>query len=953
MEGLFVLAGLFLAVILIGVPYLLVSHSRLKSKVSGLELQLTELRRRLTSGDIATAPEESAAGPWAAARARVTASPEEEAPRAETSPPPPAPESTTPEAPPAMAANAAEPSESTGYTPPRAFVFNSDRIGLLNAWLRENWVLAVAAASLALAGIFMVQYGVEHGLLTPFWRVMAALGFGAALIAAGEWIRRRHGDQEGDGATATLFLPSTLSAAGLITLFAGVLSARVLYDLIAPGPALAGLCAVAVLAIVLGWFYGPVLAAVGLLGASAAPFVVGGQSDAPWVFYYYFLLVGVTGLGIDTIRRWAWVSVLALILSLAGMALLHFGAAGALHFIAAVLLLTIAALTIPVRSLVPNHTGAAISDVLRRPRATAGLPDFPARLAFGVVLAASLAALWVTVEAATPDQVWLGLGALMLLIAATLVWLARAPALYDLALLPGAGFLLALANEPESRGELFRAFSAPLWATDPELPVPDTAWIVYTLTAFGVVATALAFWRMRAALSQKEPGNAPVIWALASAVFAPAVILILEFLWQPAPVIGDMPWALTAIATAAVMTLLAERTARGADTARLKLRTGLFAVAALTLISLSLFLLLTKSALTLALAVMAVLTALLDRRFDLPVLGWFLQLGVAVISYRLVVDPGLFWAVEHSSLWPVLVAYDGALALLAAAWVILDRSAPTPARANSRVIVESALWTIGAVFLCVLLARLFGQDDLASHWGFGLLATVWLASATAQAYRFAAPGLPLRWLRALLGFVFALIGAALLAVQATFFNPLDNSFELVLGPPVLDSLAVAYLPVAMVFAVAVRVLTGLRPMLRAGLVGLSALYGIAYVGLEIRRLWRGRDLSVPGVTDPELYSYTLAMLLGAVLLLMLAFARRSVMLRKLAMIGVALTIAKVFLIDMSGLSGLTRVFSFMGLGLALVALAWVNRKMTAQWDRDAPAPPEDDRPPAPDPKPDG
>ena len=88
----------------------------------------------------------------------------------------------------------------------------------------------------------------------------------------------------------------------------------------------------------------------------------------------------------------------------------------------------------------------------------------------------------------------------------------------------------------------------------------------------------------------------------------------------------------------------------------------------------------------------------------------------------------------------------------------------------------------------------------------------------------------------------------------------------------------------------------------------------------------------PGTTDGELYSYTLAMLITSVALLFLAFSRRSVLLRRIAMIGIALTIAKVFLIDMSGLAGLVRVASFLGLGLSLAGLAWVNRKMTEQWD---------------------
>jgi uncharacterized membrane protein len=40
---------------------------------------------------------------------------------------------------------------------------------------------------------------------------------------------------------------------------------------------------------------------------------------------------------------------------------------------------------------------------------------------------------------------------------------------------------------------------------------------------------------------------------------------------------------------------------------------------------------------------------------------------------------------------------------------------------------------------------------------------------------------------------------------------------------------------------------------------------------------------------------------------------------------ISVTVAKVFLIDASGLSGLTRVVSFAGLGLSLAGLAWLNR----------------------------
>jgi uncharacterized membrane protein len=43
----------------------------------------------------------------------------------------------------------------------------------------------------------------------------------------------------------------------------------------------------------------------------------------------------------------------------------------------------------------------------------------------------------------------------------------------------------------------------------------------------------------------------------------------------------------------------------------------------------------------------------------------------------------------------------------------------------------------------------------------------------------------------------------------------------------------------------------------------------------------------------------------------------------MGIIGVA--IAKVFLVDAAGLTGLLRVVSFLGLGLVLAGLAWLNR----------------------------
>jgi uncharacterized membrane protein len=102
-------------------------------------------------------------------------------------------------------------------------------------------------------------------------------------------------------------------------------------------------------------------------------------------------------------------------------------------------------------------------------------------------------------------------------------------------------------------------------------------------------------------------------------------------------------------------------------------------------------------------------------------------------------------------------------------------------------------------------------------------------------------------------------------------------------------------------------------------------FAALYAGLEIRRFWRGDDLSVYGTTQPELYSYTVALLVVGAVLLWQAIARGAPGLRRVAMAVIALTVAKVFLIDASGLTGLTRVFSFLALGVSLAGLAWLNR----------------------------
>ncbi len=71
-------------------------------------------------------------------------------------------------------------------------------------------------------------------------------------------------------------------------------------------------------------------------------------------------------------------------------------------------------------------------------------------------------------------------------------------------------------------------------------------------------------------------------------------------------------------------------------------------------------------------------------------------------------------------------------------------------------------------------------------------------------------------------------------------------------------------------------------------------------------------------------------LLGAGLLLPSQRARLA------SAVIIALTILKVFLIDMSNLTGAYRAFSFIGLGLVLVAIGWLYQRILFKQARTAP-----------------
>ena len=919
MDGLLIILALAVLAIPVAVVVLLIGQSTLKARVAVLEVRLLALAATL--GPVTpVAPIFDRPAPVADTPDSDTpdsATPDSATPRSteawpmpdRVAPAHPEPDHTEPVF---ASQTLAEPVHAD--TPPSGpIVLRADRAQALVTWLQRNWIYVVSAASLGLAGVFLVQYSVQNGLLPPWARVMAAYAMGGALIAAGEWLRRRRGDGEGSD---TAYLPSVFAGAGLVTLFAATTAARQLYDLIGPNPAFVLHVLTAGFAVGLGWFYGPLLVAVGLIGASAAPFLVSSGAGPTAALYPYYALIAATGLAVDAVRRWAWLSVLALVLGYGGGCVMMVGGAGQgpwLAFLVAMPLLTV---LLPPLRLMPDHAGPAVLQAVLA-RGAAGWPIFPTRLVAGAVLVSSAGVLLLRGDSALISMTaYAGLTVLALTL---LIWTERAEGLADLALLPAAALILRLVVEGAENWPLAYDLMAQTIALRP----PETA-APLTITLLVALATLIT---AGFALRALRGGALSLVHGLAAVLTAPVAIVVIEVFWRqyPIAVLGAWGWALHPMALAMVMVALAARFARtdGADHRRMAYAT----LSALSLVALALFLMTSATALTLALAVLALTAAGLDRRFNLREMGLFIQIAVAVLSYRLLLDPGTQWAME-APLGQVLAGFVGTIAAQIAALRLLQGD-----RVMTRGVLDSAAMALTAVLANVLLTRWLVPDVMTGgatdvNYVASLNALPWLVMMLTQAYR-AGLGGPLRRLRQVLALGAGVFAALGLLVSAVVLNPLfapyaDSVGARVVGPLVLDTLALSYaLPGLMMLIAAWRL--HLPRLLALGLIIAGAALMTLYTGLEIRRFWQGDWLGRPGVTQHELYSYTIALMLVGAALLYQSIATRSVTLRRIGMAVIALTIAKVFLLDAAGLTGLTRVFSFLGLGLSLAGLAWLNR----------------------------
>ena len=887
----FVLIGLIVLSFPIIAIVALVKTIGLSDRLRQLELRFADLEARLAGATVAVAPA-AAPPPQAAPEPAPVAEPMRPAEPAKPTEPQPA--ASVPPIAAAVPAPDAAPQASL-----------EERFG-------TRWVVWIGGVALALGGIFLVRYSIEAGLLGPKVRLFLSALLAAGLIAAGEWTRRQE-KLFGFVGLPSAHIPSILTAAGTTVAYATVYASYALYGFLAPASAfiLLGIVALATLAAAL--LHGPALAALGLVGAYVTPMLVSSDKPSYWALYIYLAVVTAAAFALANFRLWRWLAITALAFSLCW--------------------------------LLPGLSTAAVTE----------LPAHVFHMVVGFGLAAAFIVaglLWgPDAEPGKVDGISSGAVAVYLIAATLFVLATRHHALALTAFTAFTVAALAIAWRAEAASGTVPVAAAlavwviARWAFDveinqltaspgrsggPEVPIMTGTGTHLALgTAFAVLFGAAGF----LAQGRSIAANVPILWS-AAGVFGPIAILIALY-YRIAGFERSIPFAAIALLTAALYGIATETLSKRPPRPGAAASEALFATGAVAALALALTFALDRGWLTVALALMVPGIAWITEKRPLPMLRWLAAAITVVVVLRIGWNPRIGAEVGTMPIFNwILYGYGiPALSFWYAGYVLRRRADDQPTR-----MVESA-----AILFTVLLAFLEirhlmnGGDIYRDH---SRLAELALQVCTGLAMTIGLEHVRLRTgsvvhdVGALA--VGALTGCAILFGLLLTANPLHTGEPV--GGAFFNLFLLGYgLPALLAIALALTT-RDRRPMPYRWLAAAAAfILSIAYLSLEVRTLYHGPVLSIGRTSNAELYTYSAVWLAYAIVLLLAGIYLRSQPARLASAMVTALTVGKVFLIDMADLTGAWRALSFIGLGLVLVSIGWLYQRLL--FPRRAPVPP--------------
>jgi hypothetical protein len=755
------------------------------------------------------------------------------------------------------------------------------------------WVGGVA---LALAGFYLVKYSIDTGLLTEQVRVILGVLFGIALLIGSAFLRAR--PNVANGAR----IAQALAGAGIADLYGSLFAATTLYHLIPPWLGLSAMAATTAVALVLSLRHGAPIAILGLIGGYATPMMVQGASNAPLLFgYLYLVFAGLSVVGRS--KDWWWLSIPATFVAFAWVVLWQLGDRA-------------------------SHDAAWLSTFLFAIGATAIIADKRGEPSGDITSPHT----WRRYFAPTGAVVLLGI------VAYTAHFGAFEWAMFGLFSLGAVGLAWF-----DDRTYAFVPWQAMivnlvmLWGWNS----PDPIVLAETLAAFALLFGVSG----QIVLSRSHN---PLSWAGLSAGAA-VLYFVLAYDLLDAPLTqamtanpwltSDMAWSAIAFSGAALMTAAATRDfVLSREIALRHWLQAIFALAATSLLSTGLAILLHQQYLSFALSAEVLAVCWIITRTDIPalkilaeVLTGLFALSLASEAFPLLAGVGTSETASH--LISISVFRFGLpAAMFAGASVLLRRREDD---------VYVAVLELGAIALLAGMAYKILQAIFLGHFEDQTLIIESIYSNILLAMSYAALVVARRISRQTVewGGV-ALAAVALLRVVGlglAALNPLWMH-QAVGNLPVLNGLLIAYaLPALLVYIVGQRLSDERYPFVTPAVSAIA--YGLTFiwVSFAVRQVFNGPYLDSGTISNAEVYAYSAVWLAIGVALLFAAALRKDQIMRYASLAVMLLTVGKVFLYDASQLTGLWRVVSFLGLGLSLLGLSWFYSRFIFAQDKPQPA----------------
>ena len=767
-----------------------------------------------------------------------------------------------------------------------------------------QWVVWIGGLALALGAIFLVRYTIEQGLLGPGVRIFLAAVFAGLLIAAGEWARRNE-VATGIAAIPSRHIPSVLTAAGTVAAYATVYAAFALYSFLSPAAAfiLLGLVALATLAAAL--LHGPALAGLGVAGAFVTPLLVSTNEPSYWALYAYLFVVNAAAFALARLRLWRWLAITAVVLgalwTLPGITNAGVDALGA-HLFHVIAGFALAAALI-------------VSGLLYGPDDEPGKIDGISSGAIGAYLV--VAAIMVTRSHQDPA-------------AFSRVHASR-----------GGDGRNRLAHRRRALGTADgrtddRRRHAAMGAAADFRTARAAAWRHPWRHSRSAHRHRIASRLGRGAGSAVRPCRLcrtgtlanPVVqlyWS-ATGVLTPLVILIALYL-RIAEFDRSVPFAGLALLLAALYGYATELLSQRETRPGIAASAAVFATGAVATLALALTLALDKGWLTVGLALMVPGIAWICEQRPLPALRALAAGVVVLVLLRVGYEPRIVG--DDIGTTPIfnwiLYGYGvPAASFWYAGYLLRRRADDVPARMADAAAI---LFTVLLAFLEI--RHYMTGGNLYAH--VTALAEVALQVSVGLAMTIGLERLRLRSRSVVHNFGALAVGAITLAAIVfgliLVLNPFMNTTEF--GGPFFNIVLLAYGIPALLAAILAVSTRGARPLpYRHVAAATAVILSLFYLTLEVRRLFHGSMIgAMTPITDAEQYTYSAIWLAFGVVLLIAGVFVPSQPARLASAAVVAITIAKVFLVDLAGLTGIFQALSFIGLGAVLIGIALLYQRL--------------------------